>query len=890
MNKNNNGDSLTNFDYEEVKVYNQDDSLMKSYPDEEFKPKPQDSKIHSQKEIDNNNGKRDLENMHIDKKIPESLRKLILLDKHLENNHEELIPKNFQNSIANKNTENNQHIHLVANGRDEVHADAASPKINRNETSEGTFNGDSLNFSDKNTEISTEEMSPNKSNIEKQLIVNDKHATSIDSKESPTLDKDTVIYDKFTSGQIAKETDASEETLEKQKSTGKTFGKLLNNDASFSSEVPNIHNIDNDDNDLSEVDNSSASKEMEKDNLINDSSFEMSRIIQSENTSHENNNDSQEGKLDQKKTEVKLTNNLEVMENENDPLSNIPLINQEIIQNVINNEIKNTRERISLAESINNAHPKYLQNSDNIDTSLLEQHGNVVPSSNTEYENQIDTILNGNGDDNLELPEKIAIKKRESTSDILAESHRILEKVKNLKDSNFSSKFMALREEQAQISALPMILVAPRTLPMEVQIGINSLPNLDNLASQVLRFFVLSSFDEIKTILEDPDSEESLALNVLVHLFTTAKSLYTRDIKNFITIEDITPGITNSLHDYELTIVGREEIFDSTIKKTNLATFICAVTSLIDINLIELNESFMDVFTSGYLSSDFNSGISLISSITGIGMPGKLTRLLGDLFLELKTQAYIANCTTKNADNDGESDAPQDRDNGQYDEELEYLFPNNLQEILTESAELKVSVPAEKEFVQKCASRKLYLKDTKTLDELLEKYPFIDFVKGFLKFISRNIGFTIYGKRISQGGNRLTLWNNHNESGFGSYTTDPQALKRSQDEMAKDLYSKKKQKVFNPGASDRRLWTTEELDCLISSIKEYGAQWTKILQIHGNGGAKSEILKNRSTTQLKDKARNIKIQFLKNDQQLPDYLQKVPGELEKSGPRARRKN
>jgi len=58
-----------------------------------------------------------------------------------------------------------------------------------------------------------------------------------------------------------------------------------------------------------------------------------------------------------------------------------------------------------------------------------------------------------------------------------------------------------------------------------------------------------------------------------------------------------------------------------------------------------------------------------------------------------------------------------------------------------------------------------------------------------------------------------------------------------------------------------------------------GPNWAAILQLYGPGGSISEALKDRSQVQLKDKARNLKLFFLKGGHPIPLVLEKVTGRL-----------
>lgn len=82
----------------------------------------------------------------------------------------------------------------------------------------------------------------------------------------------------------------------------------------------------------------------------------------------------------------------------------------------------------------------------------------------------------------------------------------------------------------------------------------------------------------------------------------------------------------------------------------------------------------------------------------------------------------------------------------------------------------------------------------------------------------------------------------------------------------------------------RQPWRTEEEDALLQGLEEVkGPYWSRILSLYGRGGSKSEILKDRSQIQLKDKARNLKLMHLKMGNEVPECLKGVTGELRKRG-------
>ncbi|EGY19998.1 hypothetical protein VD0002_g9365 [Verticillium dahliae] len=87
------------------------------------------------------------------------------------------------------------------------------------------------------------------------------------------------------------------------------------------------------------------------------------------------------------------------------------------------------------------------------------------------------------------------------------------------------------------------------------------------------------------------------------------------------------------------------------------------------------------------------------------------------------------------------------------------------------------------------------------------------------------------------------------------------------------------------GSSTRRPWSQEEEKALMTGLdKVQGPHWSQILSLYGAGGSISNILKDRSQVQLKDKARNLKLFFLKSNSEMPYYLQAVTGELKTRAP------
>ncbi|KAJ4306722.1 TTAGGG repeat binding factor [Collariella sp. IMI 366227] len=85
--------------------------------------------------------------------------------------------------------------------------------------------------------------------------------------------------------------------------------------------------------------------------------------------------------------------------------------------------------------------------------------------------------------------------------------------------------------------------------------------------------------------------------------------------------------------------------------------------------------------------------------------------------------------------------------------------------------------------------------------------------------------------------------------------------------------------------STRRPWSPEEEKALMAGLDMVkGPHWSQILSLFGPTGSISRILKDRTQVQLKDKARNLKLFFLKTNSEMPYYLQSVTGELKTRAP------
>ena len=136
-------------------------------------------------------------------------------------------------------------------------------------------------------------------------------------------------------------------------------------------------------------------------------------------------------------------------------------------------------------------------------------------------------------------------------------------------------------------------------------------------------------------------------------------------------------------------------------------------------------------------------------------------------------------------------------------------------------------------------------------------------------------------------------WNTHNVSGTNLTVDEPNIIPfPTQSAPTRVLYerarmaasSKSSQQTPRKATGDtptqRRPWTADEENALMAGLDQVkGPHWSQIHAMFGPGGTMNEALKDRSQVQLKDKARNLKLFFLKNKIEVPYYLQFVTGEL-----------
>lgn len=176
-------------------------------------------------------------------------------------------------------------------------------------------------------------------------------------------------------------------------------------------------------------------------------------------------------------------------------------------------------------------------------------------------------------------------------------------------------------------------------------------------------------YAETVKIITQPDSDLGQAYATLKSLFDQTKKIYSQE-KPFLSADEL------NIHEQE---------HRSTIRTTNLATFVSSVFGGQDVGFYELNDHFIETFTSD---------------------GSELQKEPGMLYLNLKTQMYI-------------SAISQEEQERSKDDILDDLFPSSLDEILRARHPGQDLTSGEVEFVNEARARRDMLQtETLNIDQL----------------------------------------------------------------------------------------------------------------------------------------------------------------------------
>jgi hypothetical protein len=192
-------------------------------------------------------------------------------------------------------------------------------------------------------------------------------------------------------------------------------------------------------------------------------------------------------------------------------------------------------------------------------------------------------------------------------------------------------------------------------------------------------------------MVSEPDSENGQAYATMRSLFDHTKRVYT--VKHSF----LQPS------DLEITDPSQVDV----IRKANLASFVSSIFGSQEIGFADLNEHFLDVF---------------------VPEGGRLLKVQGALYLELKTQAFIAAMHNKSLTRT---------------QLLYNLFPDDMeQRLLARRPGTRQLAPSETDFVNRLTSRRDILlneiNNEEALNALPDKYHWEDFLRDLSSYISKN--------------------------------------------------------------------------------------------------------------------------------------------------------
>ncbi|CAG7996325.1 unnamed protein product [Penicillium olsonii] len=235
---------------------------------------------------------------------------------------------------------------------------------------------------------------------------------------------------------------------------------------------------------------------------------------------------------------------------------------------------------------------------------------------------------------------------------------------------------------------------------------IQSLPILDNLSTQILSFLSKNTYQDLTAMVSEPESENGQAYATMRSLFDHTKRVYT--VKH------------SFLQPTDLEITDPSQI--DVIRKANLASFVSSIFGSQEIGFADLNDHFLDVF---------------------VPEGGRLLKVQGALYLELKTQAFIAAMHNKSITRT---------------QLLYNVFPDDMeQRLLARRPGTRQLAPSETDFVNRLTSRRdILLNDINNedaLNALPDKYHWEDFLRDLSSYISKNFDAinTQQGKKPIKG-------------------------------------------------------------------------------------------------------------------------------------------
>ncbi|SCU89483.1 LAFA_0E18426g1_1 [Lachancea sp. 'fantastica'] len=419
-------------------------------------------------------------------------------------------------------------------------------------------------------------------------------------------------------------------------------------------------------------------------------------------------------------------------------------------------------------------------------------------------------------------------------------------------------------------------------LPSRTQLNIDSIALLENVSTQLLKLLKTSSMETLMH-LTNPDNldvNEAEVFETLSKLFVQVKKVYTE--QPLLRVSDVAPGLWLADEECPYVLKSRESLILAAIRKANVATYLLSIMGRLQNGFSFLDDNFIEIFAPEGKELPSEVDRVLATSL------GRLLKPQAVLYLNLKTQAYISamepwkECTAEELARIKQ-------------ETLDQIFPSDMKTFLLAKKRLRTNrlSPSEEDFMTRCSHRREKLATHASLNDLAREYDWMDFFKEIFFYVQRNLSLLVWGRR----NNDNLDYQDDSESGANEATantgttTSRQCASKTLPESTGSPMSCSsrsrtpplltRERKADTRHKQKRLWTKEEEAALVDALKTNGPAWSKILELHGAGGSLSEALKRRTQVQLKDKARNWKMYFLKGGQPVPDYLMKVTGDLER---------
>ncbi|KAI5842902.1 telomere repeat binding factor-domain-containing protein [Morchella snyderi] len=452
---------------------------------------------------------------------------------------------------------------------------------------------------------------------------------------------------------------------------------------------------------------------------------------------------------------------------------------------------------------------------------------------------------------------------------------------------------------------------------------IQSLPILDNLSSQILTTLGKGPYQETLSIVTQPESDQGQAYFTMKSLFDQTKKLYTPEA--FLSADDLKLDLPEQR---------------TTVRKVNLATFVSSVFGSQEVGFFHLNEHFLDTFvpdggrllkSQGALYLDLKTQAYISAMSTNERAKDEI---LTDLFPDDMKEILLHRRPGAKALTPSEADfvARLIQRKGHLmhisdDVNLseKYVWQDFLKEVswyVSKNYEVIVSAPMRRARKRKSSGaqrtpppsmshqtpppppppihhQQMMNQPNSQVENLdvpsvsalaihnsLQTAPQPPINPEAVTPAQVNLEAELFGSNTSIA---MSLGAPPAQAPIPQQSAPTQVLYERARLAATAKASPSSRRAGLP--SQRRPWSTDEENALMAGLDRVkGPHWSQILAMFGPGGTVNEMLKDRNQVQLKDKARNLKLFFLKSGIEVPYYLQFVTGELKTRAPGQAAKN